>query len=371
MAHTAATIPTGPKLHDPLGDCLQVLADRSPGIMAALDQAFPEPTDGLAWSSGGIAATSAGTPMAASAHWRRHMDRAAELQANLTKGLEHRAEVERRAIAYNTRWGQAARWCASEAASGRGIASLVLLGSKSQGEIDGPVADTGCNGVLHALADRLWRLRAWLMALKLAALVDNADSTLADPISGTIARLLAEGTTWATMTASAFGQCHVLEIQAPEGTSDVRGIRWPAPPGTQKVGTADPIGLAKAAGASGLAVTGLSTDVPECSFETPDRKRVYTGIVGQGVEDMREIAVLAENQNNRGTTFRSATNTGRAWSNRDNTTWALHLSIDSTEQRPRIEAPDLSSHSNPVPTAAEYAAPHQRPIADGISVPAC
>ena len=207
---------------------------------------------------------------------------------------------------------------------------LVTGGQNEAGRVDEGWAEANT----PALADRLWRLRAWLRALHLAKSTSGEPAGAEEECSRCLRALLNPDTAWISAQATACGRTYVVSTFAPDGTTDVRGIEWPArtPGGTRMAGTCDPLGFAVAAGARSLAVIGLDTAEPVLAFDDPSGCHVRAAILGSAVSDLAAAAQHAARQAlKRGSRFTFDQVAVTAWATtHDDVVEALHLRVDST-----------------------------------------
>jgi hypothetical protein len=165
------------------------------------------------------------------------------------------------------------------------------------------------------------------MSLQAAASVGACRTV--DPAAGiALAKLLVPGTAWAWGPPERDGTRRAV-MRAPEGTTAPKGTEWPRAVAGEGTGTVDPIGLAMAAGATGLAVVGSPSGAAVCSFETPRSGRVTVPAAGAGGEMLRHLAWTAALENGAATPFEASGAKGRAWATIEGgQLTALHIRID-------------------------------------------
>ena len=321
-----------PVTDDRLGRCLNRLNAYSGHVAAQLDRHFPEPGHDLAWSVGGTARPDGSGSIAyAASHWRVHLDRAAALHARLATIHANRVRAEQVRLARGAGCLALLCWLGREVWDRRGSEALALLAGRRN---EASRADEGwAEAHAPALADRLWRLRAWLRALHLAKSTLGEPSGAEEECSRRLAALLDPDTAWISARATACGWTSSVSMFAPDDTTDVRGIEWPAkaPGGTTMAGTCDPLGFAVAAGARSLAVIGLDTAEPVLAFDDPSGCHVRAAILGSAVSDLAAAARHAARQAlKRGSRFTFDQVAVTAWATtHDDVVEALHLRLDS------------------------------------------
>jgi hypothetical protein len=319
-----------------MGDALGTAWRHGAAIGAALDAAFPSGASGFTCSQEGDASADGGPVAPASGTWSRH----ARAAINLWDRIDaiHRSAAKSTDIAMAAWSGPVSvaveAWHRARAGDHGSAARLVgaRLGLPARARADDP------EGLLHALAHRAWHMRAWLVALELATLLDPEADRVHEPLSSMLGALLAPGAEWASLSLDSCGTRGGLAIHAPGGTVDVRGTQWPAPGGDgSPAGTDEPLRLAWAAGSRHVAITGVDGKGPACAFTTRSGHRVSVGVTGRGVETVRGLARDARFGSERGATFSRDGFTGRAWSS-DHDGGTLHARIDRVASRIAVDA---------------------------------
>ena len=324
---------------DALGRCLARLDACSDQVAAQLDRHFPGSGPDLAWSTDAIARPDlSGCVACAASHWRVHLDRAAALYGRLTVIHAGRVRAERARLARDAGRFACVRWLGRETWEGRGPDALALMAGCRN---EAARADEGwAEAHLPALANRLWRLRAWRRAWHRAKSFSGELPGVEAACSRDLGALLAPDTAWISADIVACGRTGVVSMFAPGGTTDVRGIEWatPATGGTvagSMAGTCDPLAFAVAAGARAVAVVGLDTAAPVLAFNDPSGCQVRAAIVGAAVRELAAAAEYAAGQARKhGSRFVLGQVAVTAWATTHNdVVEALHLRLDGV-QRP-------------------------------------
>ena len=330
-----------PTTATPLAKLTHFLAS-SNRIPTDLAQAFPGPIGDLYEPQAGQARFRSSTTGNAATHFTRHIQAMQHLHSDMLVHFSTAATEEGFATLAKTSWTTclAAAYRTGGAGQGKLPNALRLLWARAHRKPNRSHAHhalTQADATAHALAQRLYLVQAWLIALRVAWLTQyQAEHMPAAAACKAIAAILAPDTTWHETEVGIGERWSTVALNSPSSVRSVETLHFDGQhPAAAALLHLAVTRLAAATNAAWLAIE-LTPNTADCTMPLDDAVSFQYPLTAADTETMRRISQATPVDSKTGTPFILGSLSGRCWVQRQDTPTTTRRLLLRLSPRPGV-----------------------------------